>query len=60
MVKRVAKYLGVTIGRKIHFNTHVKNIVKKATQVRCILIPHLKQKKPDSQANQNPDAQNIH
>lgn len=41
-----AKYLGVTIDRKIRVTKHIQNITKKATQVRGILYPLLNTKSP--------------
>jgi hypothetical protein len=40
------KYLGVTIGRKLNFEVHVSNIIKKATQTRGMLYSILNRKSP--------------
>ena len=41
-----AKYLGVTIGRKLTFGKHVQDIAKKATRVRGMLYPILNRSSP--------------
>ena len=41
-----AKYLGVTIGRKLTFGQHIQNITKKATRVRGMLYPLLNRTSP--------------
>ncbi|CAI6373583.1 unnamed protein product [Macrosiphum euphorbiae] len=41
-----AKYLGVTIGRKLTFDKHVQDIPKKATRVLGILYPILNRSSP--------------
>ena len=41
-----AKYLGVTIGRKLTFGKHIQNITKKATRIRGMLYPILNRTSP--------------
>lgn len=41
-----AKYLGVTIGRKLTFGKHILNITKKATRTRGMLYPILNRTSP--------------
>ena len=41
-----AKYLGVTIGRKLTFNQHIQDVTKKATRVRGMLYPLLNRTSP--------------
>jgi len=41
-----AKYLGVTIGRYLTFDKHVRDITKKATRVRGMLYPILNRSSP--------------
>lgn len=40
------KYLGVTISRRLNFNVHTSNIIKKSTQILGILNPILNRHSP--------------